>query len=77
MSWLRSTASENKIHELNCCHIYTMILILYVIGALIFIVFEISMELSLDVREKCLEVSRKMHIKKTSESPFSFRCRGL
>ena len=28
MSWLRSTASVNKIHKLNCCHIYAMILIL-------------------------------------------------
>ena len=36
---------------------------IYVIGALIFIVFEIFMELSLDAREKCLEVSRKRHIK--------------
>lgn len=37
---------------------------IYVIGALIFIVFEIFMELFLDAREKCLEVSRKRHIKK-------------
>lgn len=37
---------------------------IYVIGALIFIVFEIFIELFLDAREKCLEVSRKRHIKK-------------
>lgn len=36
----------------------------YVIGALIFIAFETFMELSLDAREKCLEVSRKRRIKK-------------
>lgn len=36
----------------------------YVIGALIFIAFEIFMELSLEAREQCLEVSRKRHIKK-------------
>lgn len=29
MSWLCSTASVNKIHELNCCYIYTIILILW------------------------------------------------
>ena len=28
MSWMRSTAGANKIHKLNCCHIYAMILIL-------------------------------------------------
>ena len=33
MSWLRSTAGVNKIHKLNCCHIYTMILILYLFTA--------------------------------------------
>ena len=37
---------------------------IYVIGALIFIVFEIFMELSLEAREQNLKVSRKRRIKK-------------
>lgn len=36
----------------------------YVIGALIFIVFETFMHLFLEAREQNLEISRKKHIKK-------------